>query len=348
MNPKARTKEIQRLIKSFEYQADQFHNLTLSIEYLERGQASLLRPVKNKRHGIFLWQFVGAMKGDNDANVLAKTIASSDLKWGIPGSELTCIAVVEGSAVDIFVAMARRAGSIFLDDESSNFKARLITEIMDTERAKNPGCKTVASSNDHPIAVWINYLLYYISKTHPGREKSREIEPDPFSLSLLALEDFQSQGEVAKMTPPLSKLSNIDFKIALSFPGEKRGYVEQVADNLKAVLGRDAVFYDLDYQAQLCQPNADIILQNIYHRQSQLIVVFLCKEYSLKEWCGLELRAIRDLIKRRQGGKLVLVRFDDANVDGFYSIDGYLDANKFSPEQISEFILQNLQANTAQ
>jgi len=347
MTPQNKAKEVQRLITAFEHQADKFHDLTLSIEYLEKGQSSYSHPIKKKHHGIFLWQFVGVLKSAEENEHFAKSVVESDLTWGIPNAELTCIAIVEGEAYETFVAMARRAGAIFSKDEAYKFKSRMITEIIEAERARNPKSKKVASSNDHPLAIWLNYLLYYVSKTHPGREKSRRIEPDPFSLSLLALEDFQSQGEAVKMTSSLTKLSNITFKVALSFPGEKRSYVEQVATGLKESLGTDSVFYDFDYQSQLCQPNADIILQNIYHRQSQLIVVFLCKEYSEKEWCGLELRAIRDLIKTKQDNRLILVRFDNEHVDGFFSIDGYLDANKFSPSEISSFVIQNLAASSS-
>lgn len=347
MNPKIKAKEIQRLITALEYQAAKFHDLMLSVEYLEKGQKSYSRAINARHHGIFLWQFVGVLRSASDNEQFANAVVGSDLKWGIPNAELTCIAIVEGDAYETFVAIARRAGSIFSEEEAYKFKTRMTSEITETERARNPNFKTVASTNDHPLAIWLNYLLYYVSKTHPGREKSRRIEPEPFSLSLLALEDFQLQGEAVKMTPSLSKLSDIKFKVALSFPGEKRSYVEQVAIDLKVSLGDDSVFYDFDYQAQLCHPNADVILQNVYHRQSQLILVFLCKEYSEKEWCGLELRAIRDLIKKKQGDRLILVRFDDATVDGFYSIDGYLDANKFSPSEISAFVLQYLQTNTA-
>lgn len=342
MNPKTKAKEIDRLIRAFEHQAGNFHNLTLSLEYIKRGQTSYSRPIKNKHHGIFLWQFFGVLKNKDDTEAFAQSIEGKNLQWGVPNAELTCIAIIEGEAFETFIIMARRAGSIFSDDEAYKFKTRMTSEITEAERAKDPDGKVLVSTNDNPLAIWLNYLLYYISKSHPDRERSRTIEPDPFSLSLLALEDFQLQGETTKMNQTFSKLSEIKFKVALSFPGEKRDYVEQVANSLKSALSENSVFYDFDYQAHLCHPNADIILQNIYHRQSQLIVIFLCKEYSEKQWCGLELRAIRDLIKQKQGHKLIIVRFDTEEVYGFFSIDGYLDAQKFSPSEISKFILENL------
>lgn len=342
MNPQSRAKEVQRLITAFEHQAAQFHDLTFSIEYLTKDQDGFSRPIQRKHHGIFLWQFIGLLDSNGDNENFAKILATRNLTWGVPNAELTCIGVIEGEAFETFVVMAKRAGSIFTKEEAYKFKTKMLSEITEVEKAKNPTSKTVASTNDNPLAIWLNFLLFYVSKTHPGRELSRRIEPDSFALSLLAMEYFQQQGEAGKMTASFAKLSDIQFKVALSFPGEKRSYVEEVTRNLQTHLGENSVFYDFDYQAHLCHPNADIILQNIYHRQSEIIVVFLCAEYAKKEWCGLELRAIRDLIKTKQSERIIIVRFDDVQVDGFFSIDGYLDAMKFSPSQISEFIIQNL------
>jgi hypothetical protein len=48
------------------------------------------------------------------------------------------------------------------------------------------------------------------------------------------------------------------FRVALSFPGEKRDYVRQVADALAAKLGKDRVFYDDYYTAELARPELDV------------------------------------------------------------------------------------------
>ena len=129
------------------------------------------------------------------------------------------------------------------------------------------------------------------------------------------------------------------FKVALSFPGEKRWYVARVARGL-----RDAgveVFYDGFYEAELAQLDLDLVLQEVYHKNSELIVVFLCEEYQAKEWCGVEWRAIRDLIKRRLSS-IMLIRFDDAEVPGVFSIDGYLDARDRAPDSVVEAICRRI------
>ncbi len=39
----------------------------------------------------------------------------------------------------------------------------------------------------------------------------------------------------------------------------------------------------------------------------------------------------------------MFVRTDDGSVDGVFKTDGYVDARKFSPSKIAEFICERLQ-----
>lgn len=126
------------------------------------------------------------------------------------------------------------------------------------------------------------------------------------------------------------------------FPGEQRSYVSKVAGSLRKELGKDAVFYDYDYQSQLVRPNLDLLLQNIYRKQSELLVVFLSKEYAEKDWCGLEWRAVRDIIKSKQDSKIMFIRFDHTPIDGLLSIDGYIDAAKVKPAMVAKMIVERV------
>jgi hypothetical protein len=46
----------------------------------------------------------------------------------------------------------------------------------------------------------------------------------------------------------------------------------------------------------------------------------------------------------KEDNQLMLVRFDDAQIEGVFSIDGYIDARIHKPCQLAEFILQRVQA----
>lgn len=333
--------ELSRLIAAFEAEAQRFHPTFFTLEYLSPTSLEFSRVIEPKNHhGIFLWQFYGMLGEEQDNQRLAEAATSGPLTWGLPGAQLTCIGIIEGAGFDLFVRMALRAGSLFDEEEASDIKLRLTRELIESAQAQNPGKKIVTSTNSNPLALWLNYLLYHLSQTNPGRERSRRIDPDPFTLSLLALERLASTSTVSKMDTSMRGLADLRFQIALSFSGDNRPLVSAVATCLKTELGSPAVFYDEDYKAQLARPNMDLLLQNIYRNQSELLVVFLSEQYASRDWCGLEWRAARDLIKTRNADQIMLIRLDDSPIEGLLSIDGYLDARGMTPDTLSKMILE--------
>jgi hypothetical protein len=132
------------------------------------------------------------------------------------------------------------------------------------------------------------------------------------------------------------------FLVALSFSGERRSIVKEVAEQVASSIGSDRVLYDEYYKAEFARPDLDTYLQRLYHNESELIVVFLCSDYDRKEWCGLEWRAIRDIIKRRRTESVMLFRFDNTEIPGLFSTDGYVWIGDQSAKQLSQLILQRL------
>ena len=51
--------------------------------------------------------------------------------------------------------------------------------------------------------------------------------------------------------PNTTSPSDRRFLVALSYPGEKRDFVKEVADHLSSALGQARVFYDGFYEAEL-------------------------------------------------------------------------------------------------
>jgi len=146
-------------------------------------------------------------------------------------------------------------------------------------------------------------------------------------------------------TGSLGRIEEMRFKVAFSFPGEKRGYVSEVADELKKRLPKGSLFYDKDFTAQLARPNLDTLLQKVYLNNSDLVVVFLSSEYETKEWCGLEWRAIREIIHNRSDDSVMFMRFDNSRISGTFAIDGYIDLTKHDPVQAARFILERVRTN---
>jgi hypothetical protein len=147
--------------------------------------------------------------------------------------------------------------------------------------------------------------------------------------------------DASSLSPEQHVLPNTKrFSIALSFPGEYRAFVLDVASCLARHVGRDRVLYDGFYEAEFARFDLDTYLQRLYHDESELIAVFLCAEYEHKEWCGLEWRAIRNLIKLRKRESIMLLRFDKTEIPGLFSIDGCVWIDDRKPEVIANLILK--------
>lgn len=334
--------ETRRLRDLFEVEASKFHDTRLRTLLVSQSEVLSGRGFASPHHTIMLWQYYGAV-GSEDVEILFANVQDSDWKWGLKDAALSSFAIVEGGACELFVRMAKRAGGLFNKAEALTIKCHVQDEIMQGEQSKHHTAKPVSVTNDNPLAIWINYLLFHLSRTHPGRERAQRIEPDPFSLSLLALDRLADDQVTGKVDRSSRNIADIDFKVALSFPGERRPYVAKIARVLREALGPDTVFYDHDYQAQLARPNMDTLLQDIYRNRSDLVVIFLCAEYAQKEWCGLEWRAIRDIIRTKQDERIMFVRFDDSAVDGVFPIDGYVDARTCEAGQVARYINERLQ-----
>ncbi len=132
------------------------------------------------------------------------------------------------------------------------------------------------------------------------------------------------------------------FEVGLSFPGEARDFVEAVAAGLEGHLGPDSYFYDNNYIAQLARPGLDDLLQDIYRNRSKMIVVLIGGDYQATQWCGVEWRAIRNIINDREHARVMFVRMDDGDVDGVLPNDGYVDARRFSAAEVARFISQRV------
>ena len=128
------------------------------------------------------------------------------------------------------------------------------------------------------------------------------------------------------------------FRVALSFPGEQRAYVEKVAGELDHLLGPDACFYDRFYEGQLARPNLDGLLERIYGERSDLVVVFVSAEYDGKLWPDVEWRKIRERGATGDDREIMYVRLGEGEVTGMTRLDGYVDGRVRGPEEVARMI----------
>lgn len=147
----------------------------------------------------------------------------------------------------------------------------------------------------------------------------------------------------AKKREKTVNITNHNFLASFSFPGEVRDVVKEVADELEHLLGSHSYFYDNNYKSQLARPSLNTLLQDIYRNRSKLVVVFLSEDYQRKKWCGVEFRAIQEMIMEMEHEKILYVRMDNGKVEGVFNTDGYLDGRTLSPSEIAQCITERVE-----
>ena len=128
------------------------------------------------------------------------------------------------------------------------------------------------------------------------------------------------------------------FRVAFSFSGEQRLFVEQVAHELESRFKPSQIFFDKNHEAELARIDLDTYLQDLYQNESELIVVFVSQKYSAMNWSRREWELTRGIEFDRPGA-VMLVRFDETELEGVPNA-GYIDIGDRGPQQIAHLIIE--------
>jgi hypothetical protein len=131
-----------------------------------------------------------------------------------------------------------------------------------------------------------------------------------------------------------------EFEIALSFAGEDRAYVDQVANLL-----RDSgvkVFYDLFEEVNLWGKNLYDYLTDIYMNKALYTFMFISDSYSKKLWTGHERQAMQARAFQENQEYILPARFDEIPIPGVLPTTGYIDVSSKSPEDLVKIIHKKL------
>lgn len=131
------------------------------------------------------------------------------------------------------------------------------------------------------------------------------------------------------------------FDVALSFAGEQREYVHQVASILESE--GIVVFYDEFYKSHLWGKDLSEYFKDVYYSNSDWCIMFVSQEYVSKAWPSFERKNAIAKEIQIQDGHLLPVRFDDSEVPGLPANTGYLDARKEAPENIAKLFLEKIE-----
>lgn len=130
------------------------------------------------------------------------------------------------------------------------------------------------------------------------------------------------------------------FDIALSFAGEDREYVDQVATLLqkKGI----SVFYDIFEQETLWGKNLYDYLSDIYQNQAKYTILFISDFYNKKLWTSHERQSAQARAFQESQEYILPVRFDDTVIPGILPTTGYIDLRINTPEKLVEMIEKKL------
>jgi hypothetical protein len=131
-----------------------------------------------------------------------------------------------------------------------------------------------------------------------------------------------------------------EYDIALSFAGEDRAYVEQVAHLLRDQGVK--VFYDLFEEANLWGKDLYAHFADVYQHRARFTVIFISAAYAKKLWVTHERRAAQARAFQEAGEYILPVRFDDTEIPGVLPTTGYVSVSGRTPKDLVAIIVHKL------
>jgi hypothetical protein len=203
------------------------------------------------------------------------------------------------------------------------------------------------------IVIRSNLHFYENKSTRPlSRSVGGAIYLNPIiknTQSVIAIEsvdqmiDFTQPQATSVPVTPANELTTI-YDVALSFAGEDREYVEQVAEILKKRHIR--VFYDRFEEIHLWGKDLYVHLDTVYRLKARYCVMFISKHYASKLWTNHERKSAQARAFQENKEYLLPARFDNTDIPGVRPTVGYVDLRITSPSQLAEKIIAKLEQNS--
>ncbi|GAA3747225.1 hypothetical protein GCM10022239_23400 [Leifsonia bigeumensis] len=133
---------------------------------------------------------------------------------------------------------------------------------------------------------------------------------------------------------------DFEYDVVLSFAGEQRVYVEEVAGQLRGFGIR--VFYDDYERANLWGKDLYEHLDYIYQRAAEYCIQFVSAEYAKKVWTTHERKSAQARAIQDSSEYILPVRFDSTEIPGLRSTVGYIEASNVTPAELAQLIRTKL------
>lgn len=131
-----------------------------------------------------------------------------------------------------------------------------------------------------------------------------------------------------------------EYDVCLSFAGEQRPYVQEVADALRNRGVR--VFYDDYEKVALWGKDLYEHLDYIYGRAARYCVLFASDDYASKVWTNHERKSAQARAFNENREYVLPVRFDDTEIPGLRPTVGFIEASAFTPEELADLVREKL------
>lgn len=220
-------------------------------------------------------------------------------------------------------------------------KVKLAYDFLSDKNGQVVTSKDIATATNWEISTAKTYIakkwagiLEPISKNKYLIKNIENITWDDFKV-------LHSQVVIPSIPPTPSKY---DYEVALSFAGEDRKYVEEVAEILKSY--DIPIFYDAYESMTLWGKDLYLHLDEVYRVRSRFCVMFLSIDYANKLWTSHEMRSAQARAFEERGEYLLPVKIDDTEIPGIRSTIAYLDARENSPSELANIIAEKLGHDT--
>lgn len=129
-----------------------------------------------------------------------------------------------------------------------------------------------------------------------------------------------------------------EFEVALSFAGEQREYVRQVAHHLKQA----GVQYFFDEEADLWGKELTVALGDVYRHGSRYVVIFVSEEYVSKAWPNHERQEALAGRVLRMDDSVLPARIHPVDLPGLPPSISYLDVSNMDPAELASEIVKKV------
>lgn len=137
--------------------------------------------------------------------------------------------------------------------------------------------------------------------------------------------------------------NTVEFEIALSFAGEDREYVKEVAEILRTK-GIE-FFYDEFEEATMWGKNLYDYLTDVYRNKAYYTIIFISENYAKKQWTNHERQVAQSRAFQENNEYILPARFDDTEIPGMLPTIGYISLVEKTPLEFAEIIITKLIAS---